>query len=208
MRKATLLKAGTLFGLCALLSVTPVKAQETMEEPATEAGMDEAMMAKMQEYSLPGEGHQILNYFVGDWEYTMKWWTSPESEPEESTGTGSIISVMDGRFIEQIFEGAFMGQPFTGRGTLGFDNLKKEYVFTWIDNMSTGIMSSTGTYDEVSKTLTETGSHSCPISESGVRSFRGLTKIVDDNAYTYEVFTDDPMGNEFKSMEIMYKRKP
>jgi hypothetical protein len=190
-----------------LLAFVVCAAAASAEEPMM-PGMDEAMMTKMKEYSTPGENHEVLNYFIGDWDYTMKWWMAPQTPPQESSGTGEIESIMDGRFIEQTFMGTWMGEPFKGLGTMGYDNLKKQYVFTWIDNMSTGIMTSKGSYDSAAKTLTESGSHSCPISESGERSYKAVTQIIDDDTYTYSVYTTDPQsGQEFKSMEIMYTRK-
>ncbi len=33
-----------------------------------------------------------------------------------------------------------MGMPFEGMGIDGYDNLAKQYVSTWVDNMGTGIM--------------------------------------------------------------------
>ena len=38
-----------------------------------------------------------------------------------------------------------MGQPFSGVGIDGYDNLRKKYVTTWIDTMGTGIFSMEGT---------------------------------------------------------------
>jgi hypothetical protein len=35
-----------------------------------------------------------------------------------------------------------MGMPFEGLGYTGYDNVKKQYFGTWIDSMSTGIMTS------------------------------------------------------------------
>ena len=169
--------------------------------------MDEATMAKMMEYGAVSEHHKVLDFFVGDWNYTMKWWMAPGTEPQESDGVGNVDSIMGGRFIEQYFSGTAMGQPFEGRGTMGYDNLKKHYVSTWIDNMSTGIMKSTGQYDAATKTLTENGSHTCPLSESGEKSFKAVIKIIDDNTYTYETYTTDATGQEFKSMTITYTRE-
>lgn len=50
-----------------------------------------------------------------------------------------------------------MGMPFEGHGTLAYDNHRKMFVSTWIDNMGSGIMVLEGTYDDASKTLTLMG---------------------------------------------------
>jgi hypothetical protein len=180
-------------------------AQDAAEQ-AMPPGMDEEMMARMKDFSTPNENHRVLDYFVGDWDYTLTMWMAPDVPPEKSSGWSQAKWIMDGHFLEQTFEGEAMGAPFTGRMTLGFDNLKKEYVSTWVDNMSTGIMTSTATYDPAAKTFMEQGSHSCPI-DNGTRHFRAVTRIIDENTYSYETFTTAPDGKEYKGMEIIYNKK-
>ena len=169
-------------------------------------GMDEATMAKIKEYSTPNDNHKVLDHFVGSWDYSMKWWMSPDAPPEESTGTSEVKSIFGGRFIEETVNGTSMGQPFEGRGVTGFDNVKKEYTATWMDNMATGIMTSSGTYDPATKILTEKGSFSCPI-KNGPMAYRGVLKIIDDNKHVYEMYNTDKDGKEVKAMELTYTRK-
>ena len=181
-------------------------------KPSAEAmpGMTEEQMAKMKEFMTPNENHRVLDYFVGNWDYSMKWWMKPDAPPEESTGTSEAKWVLDGRFLEENVHGMSMGQPFEGLMLVGFDNAKKVYNNIWLDNMGTGIMTSTATYDVGGKTFWEKGSHSCPITEGGEKNYRAQTVIKDDDHYTYEWFTsapDDPAGKEFKAMEINYTRK-
>ncbi len=170
------------------------------------AGMDEAMMAQVKEYSTPNENHKVLEQFVGSWEHSMKWWVSPEPPPEESTGSTEVQWILDGRFIEQTVTGTSMGQPFAGRGITGYDNMKKEYNSIWIDNMSTGMMTAKASYDSATKTFKEKGDFTCPIRNGSV-AFRAETKIVDDDTHIYTMYTTDAGGKEFKTMEITYKRK-
>lgn len=181
------------------------KAETTEAAPAAAPVMDEAMMAKWKEYSTPNENHKILDQLVGNWEYSLKWWMSPDAPPEESIGTSQAQWILDGRYIEQVAQGQSMGQPFTGKGIFGFDNAQKQYFSTWMDNMGTGMMLANGTYDSASKILTETGIFDCPI--KGKMSFRWVTTLKDQDNYVFECFTNDEKGKEFKSMEIIYKRK-
>ena len=178
---------------------------QPVEEKSVQ-GMDADMMAKMKEYSTPNENHKLLNQFVGSWTYSMKWWMSPEGKADESTGTSEVKSIMGGRFIEQSVSGTSMNQPFEGRGIVGFDNLKKEFTSVWFDDMATGMMISGGQYDPATKTISEKGSMSCPIT-NGPRSYRTLIKLVDDNTHVYEMYLNDEKGKEFKTMEITYTRK-
>ena len=188
-----------------------IKATTTTEQAATTQPaaqtppMDAAMMAKWKEYSTPNENHHVLDQLVGSWEYTMKWWMKPDSQPEESTGSSQSKWIMDGRFVQQTVQGQSMGQPFDGTGISGYDNAKKAYIGTWFDNMGTGMMNATGQYDPSTKTLTQEGIFDCPF--KGRINFRWVTKFVDEDTQIFESYAPDDTGKEFKSMEIVYKRK-
>ena len=61
-------------------------------------------------------------------------------------------------------------------------------------------------YDSATKTFVEEGAVTCPLVQ-GERWYRGVTKIVDNDQYTYEMYMKDDKDQEFKAMEIVYKRK-
>lgn len=166
---------------------------------------EQQMMQKWMEYATPGEAHKVLDQFVGDWDYTLKWWNAPGSEPETSSGESEVEWKLDGRFIEADVEGISMGQKFEGLGYIGYDNAKKEYQNVWIDNMGTGMMMGTGQYDVETKTFTEKGTYTDPMTGEA-KPYTGVTKIIDNDNHTYELFTPGPDGKEFKMMEITYVR--
>ncbi|HXH32234.1 MAG TPA: DUF1579 domain-containing protein [Bacteriovoracaceae bacterium] len=172
-------------------------------------GMDPEMMKKAKEFSTPGEPHKQLKKMVGKWNYSSKWWMSSDAKPEESKGQSTMRMILGGRFLEQSLKGTSMGQPFEGHGMIGYDNLKKEYETAWLDNMSTGMMRASGSYDEATKTLTEKGEFTCPMAPDNKASYRGETKWIDDNSFTYSMFGKGmaQKGEEFKMMELTYKRK-
>ena len=173
--------------------------KEDMEKMKAEA------MAKWQQYATPAEGHKPLEQMVGDWDYTLKYWSSPDAPPEESKGENEIEWILGKRFLEMDVEGTSMGQPFKGMGVIGYDNAKKAYVGVWMDTMGTGIMSSTGQYDAESNTFTETGTFTDPL--SGEQAFKGVTKFIDKDNFTYEMFLTSPSGEEVRVMEIKYIRE-
>jgi len=88
---------------------------------------------------------------------------------------------------------------------MGYDNVKKVYTNVWIDSMGTGMMTGTGSYDAEKKQLTETGSYTDAMTGED-RTYKGVTTIIDNDNHTYELFTSGPDGNEFRQMEITYKR--
>ncbi len=174
------------------------------EEKAKDQSQD-AMMAKWKEYSTPNENHKLLDFFLGKWDYTVKWWMSPDAKPEESKGASDAKWIMGGRFLEQSVQGTSMNQPFKGMGILGYDNAEKEYKSVWIDNMGTGMMLGSGTYDPSTKTFTDKGTFSCPTQSE--KSYKSVTTIINKDKYTYEMYTADPDGKEFRNMEIIFIRK-
>lgn len=199
----------TIFGLVAIVATSKAgeeskEKQGSVKQKASEQDHD-AMMEKWKEFSTPNENHQVLGTLVGNWNYTIKWWMSPDAKPEESKGASEIEWIMGGRFIEHTVEGTSMGQPFEGMGIIGYDNEKKQYQSIWIDNMGTGIMTGSGNYDPNTKTLTDQGTFSCPA--EGQKSYRGVTKIIDKDNFTYEWYMTGPDGKEFRAMEIVYTRK-
>ncbi len=166
---------------------------------------EKEMMAKWHEYSTPGDAHKVLDHFVGDWDYTVKWWNAPGTEPAVSTGENEVKWIMGGRFIEADVDGTSMGQKFEGLGIMGYDNVKKVYTNVWIDSMGTGMMTGTGSYDAEKKQLTETGSYTDAMTGED-RTYRGVTTIIDNDNHTYELYTSGADGKEFRQMEITYKR--
>lgn len=169
-------------------------------------GMDPAMMQKLKEYATPSEGHKMLKDLAGKWTYTSKMWMEPTSQPEVSKGTANSKLIMDGRFVQQDVTGKAMGQTFKGMGLIGYNNMTKEYETTWIDNMGTGTMHGEGTMDNTTKTMTEKGTFSCPMTNDKTRAYRGETKWTGKNTYSYSMFMNAPDGKEFKTMELEFKR--
>ena len=191
----------TLIGLCLVLSVSVAMAKE--KEPAQ---MDmQAMMDTYKKLATPGESHKQLASLEGSWNTKTKEWMDPKKPPTESTGTCEEKMLLDGRFLQQECTGEMMGQPYTGIGVHGYDNLTKKYVTTWMDSMGTGIMFMDGTASADGKTITLHGSHKDPM--GGVMKHRAVWKLVDANTQTFEMYHKGKDGKEMKMMEITYIRK-
>lgn len=164
-------------------------------------------MKAWREYATPGEPHKMLAKFNGTWTGEVTMWMSPDAAPTTSTSTMTNKMVMDGRYQLSEFKGNFMGQPFTGMSTTAYDNAKKVFISTWIDNMGTGIMKMEGPWDEASKTMTLSGKMMDP-STGRECNMRETFKIVDDNTQIMEMYGPDPKtGKDFKTMTIKLTKK-
>jgi hypothetical protein len=112
--------------------------------------------------------------------------------------------VMGGRYLEKNVISA--DGSFEARITYGFDNFRKEFTVVWIDNMCTGMITSTGQIDPQSKILNEQGNMSCPFTGQPHRWFRANTFFADPDHYTYEMFKKDDEGEEFRVLLIEFSR--
>jgi len=210
--------------LFAALITIPSFAQDqtsaTAASPATAAPAagqpnQAEMMKQMMELSKLNENHKLLAGLDGTWSYTVKMWMNPDpnAKPQESKGTAVRKSMMDGRFFVMDVTGK-MDMPgpdgkkkemtFKGMGIEGYDNVKKKFVGTWVDNMGTGIMMSEGTYDPATTTFTYAGEYEAiPGMKQKIRE---VMKIADKDHMSFEWY-EDRGGKEAKTMEISYTRK-
>ncbi|TLY22388.1 MAG: DUF1579 domain-containing protein [Nitrospirae bacterium] len=166
----------------------------------------QAMMEMYQKLATPGEPHKLFASLAGSWTTKTREWMEPGKPPTESTGTADMKMLLDGRFLQQEFTSQMMGQPFSGIGIDGYDNLRKRYVTTWIDTMGTGIFQMEGTASADGKTITMKGQHA--ELGGGHMSHRAIWKIVDSNTQTFDLYGTHHGGKEMKMMEITYTRKP
>jgi hypothetical protein len=209
--------------LSATLIATLSFAQSPAESPAAATGSAAApsgqsnpqeIMKQMVELGKMNENHKLLSSLDGNWNYTIKFWMSPDpnAKPQESKGTATRKSIMGGRYVTMDVTGK-MQMPdengkmkdvqFKGMAVEGYDNVKKKLVASWVDNMGTGIAFSEGTYDPASKTFTyNLEMEPAPGMKSQVRE---LLKVPDNNHMTLEWY-ENQGGGEKKTMEINYKR--
>jgi hypothetical protein len=173
------------------------------------------MMQQMMEFSKLNENHKLLTSLDGTWTYTVKMWMNPDpsAKPQESKGVAVRKSVMEGRFVEMDVTGKMQtpgaggkmqDMTFKGHGMEGYDNVKKKFVGTWMDNMGTGIMMAEGDYDPASKTFNYTGEFE--MMPGMKQKIREVVKLTDKDHMILEWY-ENHGGQEAKTMEINYTRK-
>lgn len=190
--------------LCTMLTISSALAKEKKHEKQMD---QQAMMEVYQKLAQPGEPHKQFAGLAGSWTTQTKEWMEPGKPPMESAGTAETKMLLDGRFLYQEYNAQMMGQPFSGIGIDGYDNVTKKYVTAWIDTMGTGIFIMEGTASPDGKTITLKGSH--PEPGGGKMSHRAVWKIQDANSQTFEMYgTHGHGGKEMKFLEIAYTRKP
>lgn len=193
----------TSIGLCLVLAASVVMAKDKKPEKQMDP---QAMMEMYQKLATPGEPHKQLASLAGSWTTKTKEWMEPGKPPTEADGSVEMRMLLDGRFLQQDFTGEMMGQPYTGVGITGYDNLRKKYVSIWLDTMGTGPFMMEGTASGDGKTITLKGQHAEP--GGGHMTHRAVWKIVDSNTQTFDMWGAHGGGKEMKEMEIVYTRKP
>jgi hypothetical protein len=194
----------------------PIKADATVSSTETDskpkeepwvAVDDSTGMKNWMAYATPGEPHKMLAKSNGTWNGEITMWMAPDSPAVTSKATMVNKMIMGGRYQVSETKGNMMGMPFNGMGTTAYDNIKKVFISTWIDNMGTGVMKLEGPWDEATKSTTLTGKVVEPFSGREC-DFKEVYKIIDDNNQLLEMYGPDPKtGKQFKSMEIKLTRK-
>ena len=165
------------------------------------------MMQNMMAYGTPGPMHQMMASWNGTWSGETTMWDHDGATPQKSTGTAVNTMIMDGKYQSGKHTGNMMGMPFEGWSITGYDNATKQFVSSWIDTWSTGIMNMTGTYDSSSKTLNMTGKVPDIHRPGKECTIREVFKIIDDNTQVMEMYGPDwKTGKEYKMMEIKMTR--
>lgn len=173
---------------------------ETQEHSA------EAMQQAWLQYSTPGDMHKMLENESGAWDVSITFWQHAYAEPQTDNATAEISMIFGGRYQEVYYRGTMMGQFWEGKNTVAFNNKSKEFTSFFIDSAGTGAMVASGPYDEASKSINMTGEAVDSMTGEPVQ-FRELYTFVNDTTRKLEIFDQRNDEPEFKSMEILMKRK-
>lgn len=204
--------------LCAAIACNDASKDASIESKADSSGNtattdqtpmakdSTAMMQAWMAYATPGPMHAMIAKDDGTWTSEITMWMTPDAPPSKTTGTITNKMIMGGRYQQSTFKGDFNGMPFEGVSTLAYDNAKKVFVSTWIDNMGTGIMSMEGTYDSTNNVINFSGKQTDPITGKEC-TMRETFKQIDENTQKMEMFATYAGGKEYRTMEMTLRRK-
>ncbi|MEO5682606.1 MAG: DUF1579 domain-containing protein [Chitinophagaceae bacterium] len=188
-----------LLTLCVLLFLTAACQLQA------QANQEAAMKAWM-EYMTPGDIHKMLSKADGEWTYEATMWMERGAPAEKSTGTAVNKMILGGRYQESKYAGNMMGMPFEGYSLTGYDNARKVFQSSWVDNMGTGVMQLEGKLNAATKTIISTGKMTDASTGKEIKVRETFT-MIDDNTQKLEMYDTREGGKEFKTMEITFKRK-
>ncbi len=154
--------------------------------------------------SLPTKSHgELITSMIGRWQTSTKFWATPEAEPATSTGITTMTAAMGGRFVKQEFSAAMGGTSFKGTGYFGFNTANQQLESFWIDNLSTGMLMSTG-QRQSDGSIVWTANYT---DENGqTQTAKSVTRFPSKNTIVFKSYEVASTGSEFKTMEVTYTR--
>jgi len=166
---------------------------------------NETIVKAMDNAMDPGEGQKGLEFLVGTFDVKIRNWIDPSKPPIESTATSVATWVLGGRYVQQMLSGYVMGEPWSGIGYAGYDNVAKRYVSTYMDSGSTGMEWFTGAMapDGKSAKMTATVYDAMTLKPTKVEMRLGIAA----GDHITELWQADPSGKMIKIMELQYSRK-
>jgi hypothetical protein len=196
--------------------VSPAKATAPAEKSAPAAQKKEAGRNKTESSdpkkennahanTLPGEMHNLLAAEAGTWKEEFIIYPDKNSSPLYGSASCIISMIHGNRYQQAVHSGKLGNQEFTGTGMVGYDNVSRQFVSTWVDNTGTSTLITYGQYDREKGVIVFTGTMPDPVTGKTLQ-VREDYYLVDDNTRRMEMFIIGPEEEEFKSMEINMKR--
>jgi hypothetical protein len=185
----------------------PSEVGKQVADQVRAAAQDPAAMQKWEETMKLGPAHEFLQQaFTGEWDLEIKMWMDPQADPMTSKGTATIEPMFGGRFVRERVKADMMGQPWEGEGTTGYDNVKKQFISTWMDSMGTGIMMMRGSISPDGKTLTFIGEMDEPMTGEMGKAIRVAITVDSKDRHRMQM-SEILYGDPFTVMELTYTRK-
>lgn len=192
-------------------TAAPTAPAQPAGQPTGMPEMTPQQMADMQacmEAGTPGEMHALLLKRAGTWNAKTQMWMGPDDKAGmTSDGTYTVSNFMDGRYVKGEMKGEMPGMgTFSGFCLAGFDNVSQQFVSTWVDNHSTGIMFGKGELSKDGKTITWSFNYNCPITKKPA-VMREIETLKSDTEMTLDMYGIEPhSGKEYKMMHITFTR--
>ena len=167
----------------------------------------EKRMAEWQATRAPGPKHQWLKKFVGTWKAEMAMRMSPDQPPMRSSGRMKAEMMFGDRYLKMEDEGEFMGSSFRDFGLIGYDNYKEKFTAYWAFDTGTQASFVYGTSSDDGKIFVFHGTTDEAMTGRRDVPMRLVYHFVDEKTLTFEIWGELGLPQEFKSLEITYKKE-
>jgi hypothetical protein len=184
----------TLLAIAVVLGWTlPASADDKKEQPAHPPDN-------------PGPIHFEMVKRVGEYTTRSEFFAKPGDKPmgEAATGTATVKSLLEGRFLQYEEKGTMLGQPFTSLKLVGYNNNTQQFESTWIYTGSTGMMTMTGKMSPDYKTINYNATADGP---NGKMNMAVTIRLTDADHFTTELAAKLPDGAPGPVLVTTYSRK-
>jgi hypothetical protein len=165
------------------------------------------MSSKFEVSQQPGGTHFFLAQLAGTWIGTSRTWFEPDQLADESPISGTIRSVLGGRFLLHEYEGVLCGQRVEGIALHGYDLAEERFLTAWVDSCHNGstIMLSAGERGAWPGPASVLGSY--PDGQGGPRwGWRTTVDLPEPDRLLITHYNITPDGSESKAVEWDYRR--
>ena len=116
----------------------------------------------------------------------------------------AVSPIFNGLYQQTLHRGKIGDLPYEGRAILGFNKAKNQLEYSWLDNMSSGMMYLTGEMDSVNNVLNLAGTMADPVTgkEIGIRQ---TIEIINSKKQHIKLY-DTRNKLERLSMEIIMQK--
>ena len=188
------MRTHTALAFCCL-SALALAAHQSSETPArfapafdmqgldTQSGM-QAQMASMS----PGEHHELLGYFEGEWKVSMEMSSPMMPQKLTSKGEQSNEMILGGRFLQATGSIDMPGMgPSDSMMLMGFDTNANRYDLTMISTMNNATYRATGMPNQDGSAIIFYGPMDEPMLDFRQRTVRYTYRVIDENSYVVEI---------------------
>lgn len=164
------------------------------------------MMAKAARYTQPGEAHQVLQRFIGEWNTETKI-TMGQVPEQGEMGSVTYSWLMPGRWLKAEGSGNMMNMQVQTFSIMGYDNFKQSYVVTSVSTLDTAMNSSEGDMDPSGQAMLLYGTIDEYLTGEHDKMVKTVFRFISDDKFVMEVH-DLPIGEKnTQVVEVTYTRK-
>ena|SRR5688572_14121516 len=160
-------------------------------------------MSQKFESSLESGMHHFLMSLEGKYSGITKVWFEPGVQGDESPCSGTLRSVLDGRFLLHEYEGSLQGKPIQGIALYGCSLGDNKLQTAWVDSFHNGTAIMFSENESISGPYSVLG-HYGSEPRWGWRTV--INRDTEKDKIIITMYNIAPGGNDEKAVETIYEK--